>query len=116
MLRRTGGFRSGSDSATELRGRHGGTCFDCGRRQGVPRPSMVSHITRRQVLPDEPPPRLTGAAPAPGHNRPSRSVDASGGGCSTLVTLFGTTILGGFDESLGSEGRDPASLVGTSWQ
>jgi hypothetical protein len=41
---------------------------------------------------------------------------ASGSGCGTLVILFGTTILGGFDESLGPEARDPASLVGTSWQ
>ena len=29
------GGRSGSDRAIELRGRHGGTCFDCGGGRGV---------------------------------------------------------------------------------
>jgi hypothetical protein len=48
---------------------HGGTCFDCGRRQGVARPSTVGHITRRQVLPNDRTPRLTGAAPAPAKSR-----------------------------------------------
>jgi hypothetical protein len=38
-----------------------------GRRRGVPQPSTVGHITRRQVLPNDRTPRLTGAAPAPGH-------------------------------------------------
>jgi hypothetical protein len=37
--------RIGAHGPAELRGRHGGTCFDCGRRQGVARPSMVGHIT-----------------------------------------------------------------------
>jgi hypothetical protein len=35
MLQCTPGVACGSDSATELRGRHGGTCFDCGHGRGV---------------------------------------------------------------------------------
>jgi hypothetical protein len=54
LLRRTIGVGSGSDSATELRGRHGGTCFDCGRWRGVTRPSMVGHITPATGAPQRP--------------------------------------------------------------
>jgi len=36
---------NGSIGAIKLRDRHGGTCFDCGRRRGVARPSTVGHIT-----------------------------------------------------------------------
>ena len=45
---------AGSDSATELRKCHGGTCFDCGRRQGVARPSTVGHITPATGAPQRP--------------------------------------------------------------
>jgi hypothetical protein len=43
-----------TDSATEPHGRHGGTCFDCGRRQGVARPSTVGHITPVTGAPQRP--------------------------------------------------------------
>jgi hypothetical protein len=44
----------GSDSATELRGRHGRTCFDCGRQRGVARPSTVGHIAPATGAPQRP--------------------------------------------------------------
>jgi len=37
--------------AIKLRGRHGGTCFDCGRRQGVAR---VGHMTPATGAPQRP--------------------------------------------------------------
>jgi hypothetical protein len=46
--------RSGSIGAIKLRGRHGGTCLDCGRSRGVARPSTVGHITPATGVPQRP--------------------------------------------------------------
>jgi Tripartite tricarboxylate transporter family receptor len=57
------GVGFGSDSATELRGRHGGTCFDCGRRQDVGR--------ALDGAPQRPDAAADGSAPAPGQEPPT---------------------------------------------
>jgi hypothetical protein len=62
---RTTEARFGSIPAADLRGHHGGTCFDCGRRQGVGRRSTVDPSIRRQVIRDDRTPRL-----ARGHEPP----------------------------------------------
>ncbi len=62
----------GPIGAMQLRGHHGGTCFDCGRRRGVARPSMVGH-----TLPP------TGAPPRP-------DAAADGSGACTGDALFAT--------------------------
>jgi hypothetical protein len=54
--------RHGSDRATGPCGRHGRTCFDCGRRRGVARPSTVGHIIPATGVPALEAPTVAGAA------------------------------------------------------
>src|SRR5258708_36172253 len=53
----------------ELCTRYCGTCFDCGRGRGVASIDGSATLPRRQVLPNDRAPRLTGAAPAPGQEQ-----------------------------------------------
>jgi hypothetical protein len=80
---------------------------------GVLRETFLRRLTGESRVLE---PATKAAGRSDGHNQPWQTVDPSGSGCSTLVILLGTTILGGFDESLGPEACDRASLAGTSWQ